>query len=61
MKIYIVALNTGFERICSLAVTKEVTMGEIHFYAPFTLHWRWWHGSLAYFWSSIFGMEEETL
>lgn len=50
MKIYIVALNTGFERICSLAVTKGVTMGEIHIYAPFTLHWRWEHGLLFLAW-----------
>ena len=73
MKIYIVALNTGFEGVSALAVMKgaysweklvllEALWEKFTFMHLFlTLHWRWWHGSLAVFWFSIFSMEEEAL
>lgn len=73
MKIYIVALHIGFEGISALAVMKgaysweklvllEALWEKFTFMHLFlTLHWRWWHGSLAVLWFSIFSIEEEAL
>jgi len=71
MKIYIVDLNTGFEGISTLALTKGTYSWEelvllkalwekFTFMHLLTLHWRRWHSSLAVF-CSIFSVEEEAL